>query len=269
MLGAVGGIYAIWLREMKRALRDRGQIIGSLSRPLVWVLILGFGLNPYFQAQVFGVVQFVVPYTYLQFLFPAVIVLNIMYTGVQSAVSMIWDREFGLLREVLTSPMPRSHILFGKILGGATVAFVHGCLVLLIAQFTDVSLRLTDLFLGLALMFGLAFALTCVGAVIANGVRSFEGFGVFSNLVILPLYFTSSSIFPLNPALSGAQTEVVYPEWLVAIVTYNPVTYAVDALRGVFIGFNQFDPGLGPIIIIALAVAGFGIALVGFGRQQP
>jgi ABC-2 type transport system permease protein len=118
-------------------------------------------------------------------------------------------------------------------------------------------------------MFGLAFALTCVGAVIANGVRSFEGFGVFSNLVILPLYFTSSSIFPLNPALSGAQTEVVYPGWLVAIVTYNPVTYAVDALRGVFIGFNQFDPGLGPIIIIALAVAGFGIALVGFGRQQP
>ena len=268
MLGALGGIYAIWLREMKRALRDRGQIIGSLSRPLVWVLILGFGLNPYFQAQIFGAVQFVVPYTYLQFLFPAVIVLNIMYTGVQSAVTMIWDREFGLLREVLTAPMPRSHILLGKILGGATVAFAHGCLVLLIAQFTDVNLRMTDLFLGLALMFGLAFALTCVGAVIANSVRSFEGFGVFSNLVILPLYFTSSSIFPLNPALSGAQTQLVYPEWLVAIVTYNPVTYAVDALRGVFIGFNQFEPALGPIIIVALAVAGFAVALVGFSRQQ-
>lgn len=267
MLGAVGGVYAIWLRELKRAIRDRGQLVGSLSRPLVWVLILGFGLNPYFQADIYANVRFVVPYTYLQFLFPAVIVLNIMYTGVQSAVSIIWDREVGLLREVLTSPMPRSHILLGKVLGGATVAFAHGCLVIVIAQFTGVALQLTDLLLGLALMFGLAFGLTCVGVAIANRIRSFEGFGVFSNLVILPLYFTSSSIFPLDPALTGAQTEVVYPAWLVAIVTYNPVTYAVDALRGVFIGFNQFDPDLGPLIIVALAVVAFAVALAGFVRQ--
>jgi ABC-2 type transport system permease protein len=268
MLGALGGIYAIWLREVKRAIRDRGQLVGGLSRPLVWVMVLGIGLNPYFRADIYGDVRFVVPYTYLQFLFPAVIVLNVMYTGVQSAVSMIWDREFGFLREVLTSPMPRSHVLLGKILGGATVAFAHGCLVLLIAQFTDVSLRMTDLFLGLVLMFGLAFGLTCVGAVIANRIRSFEGFGVFSNVVILPLYFTSSSIFPLNPALSGSQTRVVYPEWLVTIIQANPVTYAVDALRGVFIGFNQFDPGIGPVVIIAIAVVAFAIALFDFSRQS-
>lgn len=268
MLGALGGIYAIWLREVKRAIRDRGQLIGGLSRPLVWVLILGIGLNPYFRAEIYGDVRFVVPYTYLQFLFPAVIVLNVMYTGVQSAVSMIWDREFGFLREVLTSPMPRSQILFGKILGGATVAFAHGCLVLLVAEFTDVSLRTQDLFVGLLLIFGLAFGMTCVGAVIANRIRSFEGFGVFSNVVILPLYFTSSSIFPLNPALSGAQTRVVYPEWLVAIIKANPVTYAVDALRGVFIGFNQFEPGVGPVVIVAIVVVAFAIALFDFSRQS-
>ena len=102
-----GGLYAIWLREVKRAVRDRGQLIGGVVRPLLYVLIMGIGLNPYFRGEIYGEVRFVVPYTYIQFLFPAVIALNIMYTSVQSAVSVIWDREFGFLREVLVSPMPR------------------------------------------------------------------------------------------------------------------------------------------------------------------
>lgn len=265
-MGALGGVYAIWLREIKRALRDRGQLIGGVSRPLLWVLILGIGLNPYFRAEVYGEVRFVVPYTYLQFIFPAVIVLNIMYTAVQSAVSVIADREFGFLREVLVSPMPRSLVLIGKVLGGATVAMAHGCLVLVLAQFTDVQLNLGDMFVGLALMFLLAFGLTCLGVVIANRIRSFEGFGVFSNAVILPLYFTSSSVFPLDPALTSSQTRVIYPEWLVTLVEINPITYAVDALRGVFIGFNQFNPSLGPIIMGAMAVVFFLVALWDFRR---
>src|SRR6266700_4474667 len=97
----LGGLYAIWLREVKRAVRDRGQFVGGVSRPLLWVLILGIGLNPYFRGEIYGEVRFVIPYTYLQFIFPAVIALNIMYTSVQSAVSTIWDREFGFLREIL------------------------------------------------------------------------------------------------------------------------------------------------------------------------
>jgi len=265
-MGHLGGLYAIWLREIKRALRDRGQLVGGISRPILWVLILGIGLNPYFRAEIYGEVRFAIPFTYLQFIFPAVIVLNIMYTAVQSAVSLIWDREFGFMREVLVSPLPRSVILLGKILGGATVALFHGCLVLILAQFTDVQLRGVDLLLGLGLMFFLAFGLTCLGIVIANRVRSFEGFGVFSNAVILPLYFTSSSIFPLDPSLTGAQTRVVYPEWLVVLVQYNPITYAVDALRGVFIGFNQFDPTWGPLVMLAMAVVFFLIALWDFNR---
>src|SRR5271166_4910781 len=117
-----GGLYAIWLREVKRAVRDRGQLIGGVVRPLLYVLIMGIGLNPYFRGEIYGEVRFVVPYTYVQFLFPAVIALNIMYTSVQSAVSVIWDREFGFLREILVSPLPRATILLGKVLGGATVA---------------------------------------------------------------------------------------------------------------------------------------------------
>lgn len=266
-LAHLGGVYAIWLREVKRATRDRGQLIGGISRPLLWVLILGIGLNPYFRGEVYGEVRFVIPYTYLQFIFPAVVALNIMYTSVQSAVSLIWDREFGFLREVLVSPMPRSLVLVGKVLGGATVAMAHGCLVLILARFADVSIAPEDIAYGLLVMALLALTLTCLGIVIANRVRSFEGFGVFSNAVILPLYFLSSSIFPVDPALTRAQAVVVYPEWLVFLIQINPMTYAVDALRGTFIGFNQFDPGLGPLLLAALGIVFFAIALWDFRRS--
>jgi ABC-2 type transport system permease protein len=261
-----GGLYAIWLREVKRAIRDRGQLIGGVSRPLLWVLIMGIGLNPYFRGEVYGEVRFVVPYTYLQFIFPAVIALNIMYTSIQSAVSLIWDRQFGFLREVLVSPQPRATILLGKVLGGATVALFHGCLVLVLARFADVSPSAGDLAWGLLLMALLAFGLTSLGVAIAGRIRSFEGFGVFSNAVILPLYFTSSSIFPLDPSLTSAQTSVIYPEWLTVLVRCNPMTYAVDALRGAFIHFHQFDAWMGPAALVAMAVLFFALALRGFAR---
>jgi ABC-2 type transport system permease protein len=261
-----GGLYAIWLREVKRAVRDRGQLIGGVSRPLLWVLVMGIGLNPYFRGEVYGEVRFVVPYTYLQFIFPAVIALNIMYTSVQSAVSVIWDRQFGFLREVLVSPLPRATILLGKVLGGATVALFHGCLVLVLARFADLSLSPADIAQGLLLMALLAFALTSLGVVIAGQIRSFEGFGVFSNAVILPLYFTSSSVFPLDPSLTSAQTTVIYPEWLVFLVRCNPMTYAVDALRGAFIHFHQFSPWIGPAVLAGMAVLFFAWALHSFSK---
>ncbi|AXC50557.1 ABC transporter [Paracoccus suum] len=264
----VSGLYAIWLREVKRAIRDRGQLIGGVSRPLLWVLILGIGLNPYFRGEIYGEVRFVVPYTYLQFIFPAVIALNILYTSVQSAVSVIWDRQFGFMREVLASPLSRGTILLGKVLGGTTVAMFHGAIVLVLARFVDVPLAPWDVLRALGLMFLMAFALTSLGIVLANRVRSFEGFGVFSNVVILPLYFTSSSIFPLDPALTGAQMRIVYPEWLVTLVRLNPMTYAVDALRGVLIHYNQFDPHYGPAVLIAMAVVFFVIALGDFRRLE-
>jgi ABC-2 type transport system permease protein len=268
LLPLIRGVYGIWLREILRATRDRGQMIGGVSRPLIWLLIMGVGLNPYFRGEVFGEVRYVVPYTYLQFLFPAVIVLNIMYTSIQFAVSVIWDREFGFLREVLVSPMPRPLILLGKVLGGATAATLHGGIVLILARFADVTLTPIQVVTALGLMFALSFGLTCFGVMLASRIRSFEGFGVFSNTLILPLYFASSSVFPLDPALTRTQTAASYPEWLVFLVQINPITYAVDCLRGVLIGFNQFTPAYGPIIIASMAVGFFLLALVDFGRTK-
>jgi len=260
------GIHGVWLREIMRATRDRGQLLGGVSRPLIWLLILGVGLNPYFRGEVFGEVRLVLPYNYLQFLFPAVIVLNIMYTSIQFAVSVIWDREFGFLREVLVSPMPRWAVLLGKVLGGATAATGHGILVLILARFADVTLAPWQVFQAIVYMFMLSFALTCFGVVLAGKVRSFEGFGVFSNTVILPLYFASSSVFPLDPSLTRTQLAVSYPEWLVVLIRSNPITYTVDVLRGILIGFNQFPPYIGLSLVAAGIAIFFLIALRGFGK---
>ena len=268
ILPLLRGVYGIWLREILRATRDRGQMIGGVSRPLVWLLIMGVGLNPFFRGEVFGEVRYVVPYTYLQFLFPAVIVLNIMYTSIQFAVSVIWDREFGFLREVLVSPMPRPLILLGKVLGGSTAATLHGAIVLILARFADVTLTVEQVIMALGAMFALSFGLTCFGVLLASRIRSFEGFGVFSNTIILPLYFASSSIFPLDPALSRTQMAATYPEWLVFLVQINPITYAVDLLRGILINFNQFPPAYGPVILAAMAIGFFLLALVDFGRTK-
>lgn len=260
------GIHGVWLREITRATRDRGQLLGGVSRPLIWLLILGVGLNPYFRGEVFGEVRLVLPYNYLQFLFPAVIVLNIMYTSIQYAVSIIWDREFGFLREVLVSPMPRWAVLLGKVLGGATAATGHGILVLILARFADVTLQPMQVAQAICYMFALSFALTCFGVVLAGKVRSFEGFGVFSNTVILPLYFASSSVFPLDPSLTRTQLVATYPEWLVMLIRANPITYAVDGLRGILIGFNQFSPLIAHGLIAAGIVGFFLWALRSFGR---
>ena len=262
-----GALYAIWLRELKRTLRDRGQLIGGLSRPVLWMLIMGIGLSPYFRGEVYGEVRFTIPYTYLQFIFPAVIVLNIMYTAVQSAVSVISDRKFGFLREVLVSPASRWVVLLGKVLGGTSVAMLHGLLVVALAGFVDVTLTPTSVLLGLGVMFLIAFSLTCLGIFIAGFISSFEAFGVFVNLVVLPLYFTSSSVFPLDPALTNAQAVVIYPEWLVIVVRLNPLTYAIDTMRSVFIGFNQFDLSFDLLILCVMPVVLFALALWQFVRD--
>jgi ABC-2 type transport system permease protein len=263
----VGALYAIWLREIKRTLRDRGQLFGGLSRPVLWMLIMGIGLSPYFRGEVYGEVRFTIPYTYLQFIFPAVIVLNIMYTAVQSAVSVISDRKFGFLREVLVSPASRWVVLLGKVLGGTSVAMLHGLLVVALAGFVDVRLTPTSVLLGLGIMFLIAFSLTCLGIFIAGFISSFEAFGVFVNLVVLPLYFTSSSVFPLDPALTNAQAIVIYPEWLVIVVRLNPLTYAIDTMRSVFIGFNQFDLSFDLLILGVMPVVLFVLALWQFVRD--
>lgn len=244
-------LYAIWSREVKRSVRESGQLVGAFSRPLLWVIIFGVGLTPYFRTGL-RETTFVVPFTYMQYIFPAVVVLNILYPSIQSAVSLIYDRQFGFFREVFASPVPRSAVFFGKLLGGATVAVLQGALVLLLGPYVDVPISLERLPGILAVMLLVSLAFTAVGLLIASRLRSFEGFGVFSNALILPLYFLASSVFPLDPSLSVQQQQQVFPPWLVLLVLSNPVTYAVDLLRSFIINYHEHPLGLDIGVVLAL-----------------
>lgn len=257
-------LYAIWSREVKRSVRESGQLVGAFSRPLLWVIIFGVGLTPYFRTGL-RETTFVVPFTYMQYIFPAVVVLNILYPSIQSAVSLIYDRQFGFFREVFASPVPRSAVFFGKLLGGATVATLQGGLVLLLAPYVDVTITPAMLPGILSVMLLVSLAFTAVGLLIASRLRSFEGFGVFSNALILPLYFLASSVFPLDPSLS-VQQQQVFPAWLVLLVRANPLTYAIDLLRGFIIDYREHPIALDVTVVLALTLVACTVAYREFRR---
>lgn len=260
-----GAVHAVWLREVLRMLRDSGQIVGAFSRPVLWVMIFGVGLTPYFRT---GLREstFMVPFTYIQFILPAVVVLNLMYPAIQSAVSLIWDREFGFVREVFASPTPRSAVFCGKLLGGATIALAQGMLVLVLAPAANVPIAYTAVAAALIPMAAVAIAFTAIGLLLASGMSSFQGFGVFANTLILPAFFLASSIFPLDPSLSMEQALQKFPAWLVFLVHVNPVTYAIDELRWAMIDYRQFDPVVARSVLGVFVVVPVLLAYYAFRR---
>lgn len=241
-------------REILRYVRDRSQIFGGFSRTVLWLVILGFGLGASFRD--------IEGYTYAQYVFPGVITLNILFAALQSAVALVWDREVGLLREVLVSPASMFSVALGKLLGGALTSVVQGSIPLLFAPVVGVQLGLSQILLGWGVMFLLGLSIMGLGVFMAARMKTFEGFGSISNGIIQPLYFLSGSIFPLKGIIGGvgfldipddlrAQLErlgintigggwvVQLPGWLQALVYINPVTYFLDLLRAVTLHFQQ------------------------------
>lgn len=214
-------IRMIWLRDIIRHFRDKVRLLGSITRPILWLLIMGTGLRAAFN--IHGI-----PYTH--FIFPGIIAMNIIFAAMQSTISIIWDREFGFLKEILVAPIPRSSIVLGKALSGSTVTFIEGLFVLIFAPFIKISISLGNLLLLLPLMFLIAFVCTCLGIVIAARMTSFEGFGVISNFVIMPMFFLSGAMFPINNL----------PSWIGFVIRLNPLTYGVDLLRWATLGMNTF-----------------------------
>ncbi len=249
---AVAGV--MWKREMLRYARDRSQFFGGVSRTVLWLVILGFGLG--------ASLREIEGYTYAQYILPGVITLNVLFASLQSAIALVYDREVGLLREVIVSPAPILAVALGKVLGGASIAVVQGSIPLLIAPFIDGLPSLPYLLFAWLIMFFMGLLLTSLGIVIASRLRTFEGFGAISNGVILPLYFLSGSIFPLRGIIGGigflqipeALREelrrvgvyaigggwvVQLPWWIEVLVYANPVSYQLDLLRFALLRFQQ------------------------------
>lgn len=216
-------IYILWLRQIKRYYRSRARIVGSLGQPLLFLLALGFGFGPIYQKAGGG--------DYIQFLAPGIISMGILFTAVFSGIEIIWDRQFGFLKETLVAPVSRFKIMIGRTLGGGTVAMLQGLIVFtisLVIGFRPASLHL--MLVSFVFMALIALFFTALGTAIASCLEDMQGFQLIMNFLVMPLFFLSGALFPLKGL----------PKVLVLVATVDPLSYGVDGLRGTLVNGAHF-----------------------------
>jgi ABC-2 type transport system permease protein len=238
---ALSVIYTIWLREAKAFIRERSRIIGMIGQPLLYLLIVGQGIASGLSLK--GASDSV---GYLQFMYPGILGMSVLFTSIFSGISIIWDREFGFLKEVLVAPVPRWAVATGKILGGATVAMAQSVILIALAPFIGVGLSVVVVLQLLVICFLISVAITGVGVFIAAGMRSMQGFQMVMNFLVMPLYFLSGAMFPVSSA----------PGWMKALMTIDPLTYGVDALRIIVLSATAPSGGAPEETLIESARAG-------------
>lgn len=224
------GVYIIWYRDVLRYSRDRARIIASLGQPLLFLVVFGSGLSASLGA---GVTQQLGDVSYVRFLYPGIISMAVLFTSIFSAISIVWDREFGFLRELLVAPVSRAAVVLGKALGGSTIAMVQGALLLILAPILGVSLNPLILLELLALMFLVAFAISSMGILVASRLKTMESFQMIINFFVMPMFFLSGAFFPLRQL----------PTWMAVVTRLDPVAYGVDPMRRVLLG-SELAPGI-------------------------
>ncbi|MDH4270008.1 MAG: ABC transporter permease [Dehalococcoidia bacterium] len=212
-------IWVIAYRELLRFVQDRPRMFSSFSMPIIFLIIFGAGFGRLIGQMMPGV-------DYIQFMYPGILAMTVLMTSVMSGVSIVWDREFGFLKEVLVSPLSRSGVLAGKAVGAATIAIIQGAIMLVLAPIVNVPINLGTVLALLPLLLILSLSLSGLGLLIGARMRSQQGFQIVMQLVIFPLMFLSGIFFPV----SGVAT------WLEVLSKLNPVTYGIDAIRQVFLG---------------------------------
>jgi ABC-2 type transport system permease protein len=261
----------VWQRELIRFRRDRLRAVTSLIQPLLFLLVLGTGLSSLAKGSMPPGVSF------KAFIYPGVLAMSVMFTAIFSAASIVWDREFGFLREMLVAPVSRSAIVIGKIFGGATIATFQGIIMLALAGLADVPYNPVLLLTLAAELFLLAFTLTSFGVMMAARITQFQAFMALTQMLVLPLFFLSGALYPLTGL----------PAWLSFLTRIDPLTYVVGPMRhAVFIhlglpadAMQALSPGItwaGWVVPIGLslgivAVMGLvmmGVAIVTFSKPE-
>ena len=259
--GIFGAIYIVWWRDVIRYWRDRARVGASLAQPLLYLVIFGTGLASSLGGG-FGASAGAAGVSYTQFIYPGVISMSVLFTAIFGAMSIVWDREFGFMRELLVAPIDRAAIAVGKTLGGATQAMIQGLILLVFAPFVGVHLDPVVVLQLIALTFVLAFGLSAMGVALASYMRSMQGFQVVMNFLMMPMFFLSGALFPL----------VGLPGWMTVLTRLNPASYGIDPIRRVLLGssgfpverfaINIFDQTL-PIALEAVIVLAFGAVMLG------
>jgi ABC-2 type transport system permease protein len=269
----VRAIYMIWRRDLVRFWRDRTRVVGALVQPLLFLVILGTGLSSALRGAGGG--SFRGGLDYQTFMYPGIIGMAVLFSSIFSGMSIIWDREFGFLKEVLVAPIDRSAVAIGKTLGGATQASMQGLVLLVLAPFVGVKLTPLAVLSLIGLVFCLSLALSAVGVAIAARMRSMMGFQFVLNFLVQPAFFLSGALFPVTGL----------PGWMTALTRLDPLSYGVDPIRRVVLEasgvpspvLDQLSMTLGghvvPIWAEVLILLGFGlvlmsIAVLNFRRQD-
>ena len=223
----MSAVYIMWLREVKRFIRSKSRIVGALGQPILFLVALGYGLGPVFAKAGQG--------NYLEFIAPGIIGMSIIFTAIFNGMQVIWDRQFGFLKETMVAPVSRLSVMFGRTLGGATVASTQGTLVLLIAiaaGFRPISWF--SIVPALFVMLLIALLFSALGIMVASRLQDMQGFQLIMNFLVMPLFFLSGALFPL--------TDV--PPALFLVARFDPLSYGVDALRYFLIGSATFPLAL-------------------------
>lgn len=244
-------IYIMWLRELKRYTRSRSRIVGSLGQPILFLLALGYGLGSTFQKAGQG--------NYIDFLAPGIIGMSIIFTSIFSGIQVIYDRQFGFLKETMVAPVSRFNIMIGRTLGGATVATIQGTIVFLLALipgFRPENWLMVFPLILVMLLVGTMF--TALGTAIASQLQDMQGFQLIMNFLVMPLFFLSGAIFPLTGL----------PPVLVIITRFDPLSYGIDAFRDLLSSSGHYSLSLDVSVLAIITLAFLAIGSYMFSKIQ-
>ncbi|MBI5190973.1 MAG: ABC transporter permease [Nitrospirae bacterium] len=210
-------VYVITFREFKKFVRERSRLLGTMARPILWLFVVGGGLSRMVQPE--GGVS------YLQFIFPGMIGMTILFASIFSAISIVWDREFGFLKEILVAPISRFSVVFGKAVAGTCISLVQVLIMVVFIPVLGIHITLAQFFLLIFSAGMLAFSLTSFGILVASRMSSYEGFNIIMNFIVMPMFFLSGAMYPVGKL----------PPVLKELTHFNPLTYGVDALKNVLL----------------------------------
>lgn len=211
-------LYVIWYREVLIYLRNSLKFFTSIFLPLLILIFFGTGLKTIFPTSVLH-------YDFAQFFFPGILALSVSVMAISSTMSIVWDREFGFLKEILVSPISRSYIVLGKILGATTTAILQGALILLTMPYLGINFNIPSFIKIILVIFLIGYGMASLGILFASRLKKMESFSILSQIIIAPMAFLSGAFFPIKNA----------PYWMITMAHYNPLTYSVDALRWVIL----------------------------------
>jgi len=239
-------IYVLWLRDMKWFLRAKARIISTIVMPFLWLTIIGMGLG--------AMIQMPGGMSFVDYLAPGIVGMSILFSATMSGISVLWDKQFGFMKEILVAPVSRMSIMLGKAFGGATTSIIQGLLLLFAAGLIGAKMPgKTGFLLALLFMAILALGSVSLGLAIASRIEDPVAFPVAMNFLIMPLFFLSGAIFRIDTA----------PGWLQTLAYINPVTYGVDGLRGAILGGSEFQ--LFPLWLDLTVLAIFSLAMIVLG----